>query len=180
MILPCRQCIIRRVELNLPAPDFELPDLDGIVHRLRDTRGRIVIINFWSAECPFVERVDVDLLSCLPSWGEQVTLLTIAINASESDAAIRAAAGVRGLPLVLRGNLEICDAFDAQTTPHLFVLDTAGIVCYRGAFDDITFRQRTPTRFYLKDAVNALLTGRMPDPAETASYGCAIVRFVLE
>ena len=49
---------------------------------------------------------------------------------------------------------------------------------YRGAFDDVTFRQRAATRSYLKDAVEALLAGRNPDLAETAPYGCTIVRHI--
>jgi hypothetical protein len=32
-------------------------------------------------------------------------------------------------------------------------------------------------RSYLSDALEALLAGRQPDPAETSPYGCALVRF---
>ena len=168
------------MELNQPAPDFGLPDLAGTVHRLRDSLGRVAIVNFWSADCPFVERVDADLLACLRDWGGRVTLLTIAANAGEPDAMLAAAALARYLPVVLRGSPQVREAYEAQTTPHLFVVDADGILRYRGAFDDVTFRQRTPTKFYLRDAVSAVLEGRLPDPAETAAYGCAIVRFVLK
>jgi hypothetical protein len=65
----------------------------------------------------------------------------------------------------------------AQTTPHLFLIDPGGFLRYQGAFDDVTFRQRTPTQAYLYQAVEALLAGRLPDPAETPAYGCAIVRY---
>lgn len=165
---------------NRPAPDFELPDLNGTVHRLSDYRGRIVILNFWSAECPACERVDADLSACLRAWGGRVVLLTVAANAGETDETLAAAARARGLPGVLRGRPEVLDAYNAQTTPHLFVVDEDGILRYRGAYDDVTFRQRTPTKFPLRDAVSALLEGRLPEPAETAPHGCAIVRFVLE
>jgi hypothetical protein len=57
------------------------------------------------------------------------------------------------------------------------VIDATGILRYRGAFDDVTFRQRTPARFYLKEAVEVLLAGKLPDPAETQPYGCTIVRY---
>jgi thiol-disulfide isomerase/thioredoxin len=164
------------MQLDQPAPHFELPDLAGKTHRLSDYRGRIVILNFWSAECPFAERVDRELLQLLAGWGEQVVYLPIAANLNEPPEMLARAAGERGLPLVLRGRPEIRDGYEAQTTPHLFVADATGILRYRGAFDDVAFRQRTPTRPYLKDAVEALLAGRMPAPAETPPYGCAIVR----
>jgi thiol-disulfide isomerase/thioredoxin len=168
------------VELNQPAPDFELPDLAGTVHRLRDYLGRTVILNFWSAECPACARVDADLLACLPGWNGRVSLLTVAANAGEPDAALAAAARACALPVVLRGRQAVRDAYGAQTTPHLFVVDASGILRYRGAFDDVSIHQRTPTKSFLREAVEALLAGRLPDPAETAPYGCAIVRFVLE
>jgi hypothetical protein len=55
-------------------------------------------------------------------------------------------------------------------------MDRMGILRYRGAVDDVTFRRRTATRFYLEEAVEALLAGRLPDLSETLAYGCAIVR----
>jgi len=167
------------MQLNQPAPGFSLPDLSGQTHRLNDYRGRIVIVNFWSAECPFAERVDRELVCYLREWGERVALLTIAANANESQAQVAAAARQRGLePVFLGSRSEVPDAYEAQTTPHLFVVDADGILRYRGAFDDVTFRQRAATRSYLKDAVEALSAGRSPDPAETAPYGCTIVHHV--
>ena len=168
------------MELNQPAPDFVLPDLSGQLHRLSDHHGRIVIVNFWSAECPWAERADRELLSCLSEWGDRVALLTFAANGNEPDELVAAAARARSLPLVLRGNLDVTDAYEAQTTPHLFVVDADGRLRYRGAMDDVTFRNRTATRYYLKEAVEALLARRLPDPAETPSYGCAIVRHLPE
>jgi hypothetical protein len=169
------------VELNQPAPDFELRDIDGHLHRLSDSLGRIVVINFWSAECPQSERVDADLLACLRERGGRVALLTLAANINETDDAISAAACQRGLLTVLLANrTPVPEEYGALTTPHLFVVDASGILRYRGAFDDVTFRQRMPTKFYLKDTVEALLAGRLPEVAETTPYGCAVIRFVLE
>ena len=167
------------MQLNSPAPDFSLPDLNGKIHRLSEYRGRIVILNFWSAECPFAERVDLELVRYLWGWGKRVVLLTIAVNANESQAQVAAAARQRGLaPVLLGSRSEVPDEYEAQTTPHLFVVDTDGILRYCGAFDDVTFRQRAATRFYLKDAVESLSAGLSPEPAETAPYGCTIVHHV--
>ncbi len=168
------------MQIGQPAPDFSLPDLSGQPHRLSDCRGRIVLVNFWSAECPWAERADQELLSYLGGHQSRLVLLTIAANANEPDELCAAAARTRGLPFVLRGGPEVQDAYEARTTPHVFLVDELGCLRYRGALDDVTFRKREPTRLYVREALEALLAGRSPDPADTPPYGCAIVRFVLE
>jgi hypothetical protein len=58
------------------------------------------------------------------------------------------------------------------------VLDQSGILCYQGAVDDITFRHPTATRWYVREAVGALLGGRLPPVTESPPYGCTIVRHI--
>jgi peroxiredoxin len=165
------------MQLNQPAPDFLLPDLHGNPCRLSDYRGRIVILNFWSAECPHSERADRSTMACLVQWGKDVQLLSIAANRNESVQMVEEVSRARRLPRVLLdANHAVADLYDAVTTPHVFVVDRGGLLRYRGAVDDVTFRQRKATRFHLEEAVEALLEGRLPDVQETSAYGCAIVR----
>ena len=169
------------MELNRPAPEFVLTDIDGRRHELSDYRGRVAIINFWSCECPHVVRTDRLLMEMSAGWRGEVALLSIASNRIESLADIAASAHARGLPIVLHDpQHKVADLYEAQTTPEVFVLDRLGILRYRGAFDDVDFRQRTPTRSFLNEAVQALLAGRLPAVPETRSYGCAIVREAVE
>jgi peroxiredoxin len=165
------------VQLNQPAPDFDLPDLHGISHSLSDYRGKITIINFWSAECPHSERTDRSLLTRLVQWGADVEMLSIAANRNESIQMLEEAATTRRLPRVLldAGHI-VADLYEAQATPHVFVLDRQGILRYRGAVDNVTFRQKKATRFFLEEAVEALLDGRLPELTEMPAYGCTIVR----
>jgi thiol-disulfide isomerase/thioredoxin len=163
--------------LNQPAPDFELPDLHGTPHTLSEYRSKIVIVNFWSAECPHSERTDHYLLELLEGWKGEVTLLSVAANRNESRQMVEEAATTRRLPAVLiDAEQTVADLYQAVTTPHVFVVDRDGSLRYRGAVDDTTFRQRTATHFFLRDAVEALLRGELPDPSESPAYGCAIVR----
>jgi peroxiredoxin len=167
------------MQLGEPALDFELPDLRGDLHRLSDFRGRIVILNFWSAECPHSERTDHYLLSLLPGWEGEVVLLSIAANRNESVPVVEQAASARRLTTVLVDVQQaVSDLYAAVTTPHVFLVDRDGILRYRGAVDDVTFRQRQATRSFLREAVEALLSGRLPEVRETPAYGCAIVREV--
>ena len=165
------------MQLNEPAPDFELPDLQGVCHKLSDFHGRIVIVNFWSAECPHSERTDRYLLSLQQEWSDEVVMLSIASNRNESAQMVAEAARARRMPVVLIDSEHVvADLYEAVTTPNAFLLDREGILRYRGAVDDITFRRREATQFFLRDAVDALLQGRLPQRNETPAYGCAIVR----
>jgi peroxiredoxin len=165
------------MEINQPVPDFELPDMDGKLYRLSDYRGKIVIVNFWSCECPHSERTDGTIMSKLTHWGADVVMLTIAANRNESAGAVKEAGKMRGLPVVLLdADCRVADLFEAQATPHVFIVDREQILRYRGAVDNVTFRQRAAIRFFLDEAVESLMDGRLPNPAETLAYGCAIVR----
>lgn len=163
--------------INQPAPDFTLPDLNGQMHSISDFRGQILIVNFWSAECPWSLRVDQALVKQLRQWGDRVIWLSVASNLNESKDLLLQESLQRKLPLVLHDeNNSIADLYAALTTPHLFVVDSEGILRYQGAYDDVTFREQEPTQDYLVMAVNALLLGEQPKLSQTDSYGCSIVR----
>lgn len=166
------------IENGKQAPAFEMPDLDGVRHTLADSLGKIVILNFWSAECPWSERVDQAIGPLLDKWGAQVDYFAVASNANETEELIRSTASQRGLPVVLvDANQRAAEDYGARTTPHCFILDREGVLRYQGAFDDVTFRQRTPTIQYVEAAVEALLGGEQPNPDHTPPYGCTIVHF---
>ncbi len=168
------------IRVGAPAPEFSLPDLEGRMHRLADLRGRIVLLNFWSAECPWSERGDETLAKLATEWGAEVLLLSVASNLNESPEDIKAAAEARDLPLVLRdADCAVADAYGAVTTPHLFLIDAQGVLRYQGAPNDASWRNAEPSRHYVVEAVEALREGRDPDPAETEPRGCAIVRHVM-
>jgi peroxiredoxin len=167
------------LEINRIAPDFGLPDLNKRIQRLRYFRGKIVIVNFWSAECPHSERTDRSTMSCLVQWGPDVVYLPIASNRSESAQMVMDAANERHLPTVLiDADQRVADLYEAQTTPHVFVIDREGVLRYRGAVDNVTFRQRKPTRFYLEEAIEAMLENKPLPATDTPAYGCTIIREV--
>lgn len=165
------------MELNHPAPEFELPDLQGRLHRLSEYRGKIVIVNFWSVECPHSERTDHYMVTLLRRWDGEVVLLSLAANRNESIPLVEEVAKTRGIPKILiDAEHVVADLYEAVTTPHVFLVDRDGTLRYRGAVDDATFRRREATHFFLQEAVEALLNGHSPAVSETPAYGCAIVR----
>ena len=89
------------IETGKPAPELSLQDLYGRFHQLSAYLGKIVLLNFWSAECPWAARADQDLAPKLRQWGDGVVLLTIASNANESTEMLQRSATERGLERVL-------------------------------------------------------------------------------
>ena len=154
-----------------------MPDVEGRLHRPCDHRGKILILNFWSAECPHAARTDGVILRLLEKWQGEVELLSIDANGNESMQLVSETAKLRQIPLVLiDAQHVVADRYEAMTTPHIFVLDREGFLRYRGAVDDVTFRRREPTRLFLQEAVEALLEEKSPELSETPAYGCTIVR----
>ena len=166
------------MELGKEAPNFTLTALDGSEHSLADYRGKIVIVNFWSAECPHAARVDDGLAPLLKRWGGDVQLLQIASNGNEPLEMLRDVAKERNSPGIILHDpkSEVADLYAATNTPHIFIVDTGGLLQYHGAYDDVAFRQRVATRNYVQDAVDALLNGTQPDVQSVPPFGCTIVR----
>ncbi len=171
------------MKLDINAPSFELTGIDGQLYRLSDYTGSIVILDFWSAQCPWSQHYDAWLAGQAPRWAAQgIHLLALAANVDEDAALIVGVAAERGLPfpILLDPGCRVADAYGAETTPHVYVIDQAGRLAYCGAIDDRSFHQRIATRPYLSDALHALQAGRQPEPADTPAYGCALVRHAPE
>ena len=169
------------IEINQPAPLFTLPTLNGHPFTLEGLCGRVTVINFWSAECPWAARADEQIAGWAEEWGPEVRVVRVASNANESQELLQDTAAQRGLePVVDDRDQRIADLYQAETTPHVYVIDRTGILRYQGAVDDVTFRRRAPERFYLKEAVEAVLAGKLPPFADTPAYGCTIIRFTPE
>jgi peroxiredoxin len=167
-------------EIGFPAPEFALDDLAGVTHRLKDMRGRVVVLNFWSAECPWSARGDERIhdLEVPWQWGREAVLWRVASNANEPVAALRRASAARNAAPVLHDPAQqVADLYGAVTTPHIFIIGEDGILRYKGALNDASWRDPEPDHSYLLAGVKAALEGRSPAPAETPGRGCTVVRY---
>ena len=166
------------IKIGELAPRFRLNDLNGEVHTPEDFPGWITVLNFWSAECDWCKRVDEELVDLVDTWKDRVKVYWIASNENESRELIERTVTERKLPNVLLDtNHPVADLYGAQTTPHFFVLDGRRTLRYQGAWDDITFRNRTATQVYVPMVINALISGEAPPVTSTPAYGCMLVRF---
>ncbi|EOZ98752.1 Thiol:disulfide oxidoreductase [Indibacter alkaliphilus LW1] len=75
----------KQLQPGSQAPDFELPDSNGILHKLSDFQGKIVYIDFWGTWCyPCIEEIP-DALSLQEKYKDRpVIFIYIALeNSSE-------------------------------------------------------------------------------------------------
>lgn len=159
--------------------DFELPIVTGGRYRLSEHRGEVTVVDFWSAECPISRHHDAYLSGFAESYHARgVAFVAIDSNVYEDEAAMLHTIQAHSLTFpVLRdeGN-RVADYFGALTTPHLFVLDRAGRLRYRGPINDVTFQNKVATINYLEEVVDALLLGEELTIHEREPYGCTINR----
>ena len=112
-----------------PAPDFELPNLDGKVVKLSDFKGQPVWINFWASWCPPCRAETPDVEAAYKAKHPQgLTLLAISIG--EDAASVRGyvqSAGMTSTVLVDSSEV-VASRYRVNGIPtHLFV-DKDGIV----------------------------------------------------
>lgn len=168
-------------ELHQPAPDFELQTLDGETYRLSDFQGQVVVVDFWSAECPVSREYDAYFNSFIERYGsENIVLLAIDSNQYQDETVLRTALESRELafPVLRDDGNEIADTYGAETTPHVFVIDQDGILRFRGHVDDRSWKNKTSTTNYLEPVVDALLGDETPPIEEQPPFGCTINRAV--
>jgi thiol-disulfide isomerase/thioredoxin len=166
------------MQIHDPLPDISLPDLNGNIHNLSEYCGKLLLLVFWSAECPQSERVDLELEKYMQSWNDLVKIVRIASNRNEPLSMLKEVSELRGLkPIILDSDQEVADLLEAKTTPHCYIFNKNGNLVYQGAFDDLTFRRREAHEFYVLDVIKELLDGKNPAITETQPFGCSIVRY---
>lgn len=108
------------------APDFELLDVNGAVHRLSDQRGRKVALVFWASWCGC--RYD------LPEWERQhaalspanFSVVSVAIDRRPADAEpwIREAAATH--PALIDADGTVADRYQVLNVPTVVWIDEKG------------------------------------------------------
>jgi hypothetical protein len=79
--------------------------------------------------------------------------------------------------IILDSSGEIGRAYAATATPHMFVINSDGILVYKGAIDDrptSNFDDVKGATNYVRMAIQALADGKPVSKAATRAYGCSI------
>ena len=119
-----------------PAPDFQLPDLDGSkTHSLKDFKGKVVLLNFWASWCTGCKAEMPEFVKVQEEYKDKGFLI-VAVNVDRSPE--KAKEFLKGLEkltgksinfLVLYdGKKEVIKKYKPIGMPSSYLIDKSGVL----------------------------------------------------
>src|SRR3984957_13791546 len=177
--------------LGSPAPDFDLPGVDGKNHKLADySSSPVLVVVFACNHCPISQMYEVRVAKLAADYQDRgVAVVTIqpndpqAIRIDELDSSdisdsldemkIRAQYKHLTYPYLYDGETQsVTRAYGPQATPHVFVFDGIRHLRYEGRMDD-SYRAELVKTHEARDAIDSLLAHREVTVNHTGVFGCS-------
>ena len=157
---------------------------------LGDFDGKTVVLEWTNHDCPFVVKhyaEPVSNMQTLQSGATEDDIVWIQVISSapgkqgylEAEAAIAKNAERSSAPTytILDPEGDLGRAYNAKTTPHMYVITGEGDLAYQGAIDSIRSTKVDDIAVatnYVTAALTAVADGAMPEVTSSAPYGCSI------
>ena len=164
------------------APQFELPATDGTHWSAGDGgAAAATVLVFTCNHCPYALAWHDRIAQAARDYADRgVRFLAISSNDAEryprdSYDAMKARVAKEDwpMPYLYDQTQEVARAYGAKTTPDIFVLDSDGILRYRGA-PDADHMDEVQNAAWLRSALDAVLDGRDVTEPETSPVGCSV------
>ncbi|HEX5706990.1 MAG TPA: redoxin domain-containing protein [Pyrinomonadaceae bacterium] len=159
--------------------DFKLPDASGreqSLELLKGAKGTVLI--FVSTQCPVSNAYNERMRKLAEDYrAKGVNVVGVNANVSETAETIRSHASEHKLSFTIlkdEGN-KLADRLGASVTPEAFFLDASGKLVYRGRIDN-SRNGDSITSQELRDAIEAVLAGKLVEKSEVRAFGCSIKR----
>ncbi|TAL26995.1 MAG: redoxin domain-containing protein [Alphaproteobacteria bacterium] len=170
------------------APDFTASGASGKDVRLSDYKGKFVVLEWTSTECPFVHKWynGGDMQKLQKKAAEDgVVWLSVDSSAPGKPGYLDAKAAAEWIKeeaaapaeVIIDAKGEVGHLYGATTTPHMFVIDKEGKLAYAGAIDSIASAEAVDipkATNYVQQALDELKAGKFVSVATTKSYGCGV------
>ncbi len=171
-----------------PAPDFSLTDLSGKTVKLADFKGKHVVLEWHNPACPFVvKHYDSGNMQSLQNKYDAKDTVWLTINSTNpshqdymAETKLKAyVADKKAAPdsYLMDADGKVGQTYLAKTTPHMYIINPAGMLVYAGAIDD----KRGTNKDEIKAAKNFVVAaldeskvGKAVTTASTTPYGCSV------
>jgi len=171
--------------LGTKAPSFHLLDVTSDeMKSLNDLQAeKATVIMFICNHCPYVKHLN-DGIADLAKTYQTKGIGFIAISSNDvvnypddSPNQLKAQAETFGFNFayLYDESQEVAKLYDAACTPDFYVFDAALKLAYRGQFDDSRpGNGKTVTGKDIREAIDAILSGKKVSEQQTPSIGCNI------
>ena len=141
------------------APAISLKTLDGKTVRLSDSRGRIVLVDFWATWCTPC-RITFPALDALSASFRDHDVDVLAVNEDEHRKNVNAflEAHPHSMRVLLDAQMTAADAFNVRGIPSAFIIDRDG----RVRFSHLGYTPETIDAF--RREITSLLEPLQSDP----------------
>jgi peroxiredoxin len=170
------------LKIGAPAPDFTLSSAsDGKAVALKDllAKNKAVAVIFVATKCP-VSNAYNDRMAALGKEYAAKGIAVVGINSNKTEPAaeVKEHAEKHGFtfPVLKDDGNKIADAYGATRTPEVFVVDPKGNLLYHGRIDESQDDPKSVKSPDLRNALEAVLSGKPVPKAETKAFGCTIKR----
>jgi peroxiredoxin len=167
-------------EIGAPAPAWEsLTGTDDKQHSLQDlSEAKAVAVIFTCNSCPVAIDYEDRIVALANDYKDKgVEVVAINVNNSEPNKlpAMKTRAEEKGFTFayLYDPSQQIAREYGATVTPHAYLLDAQRRIVYEGAIDD-NQDASAATEHYLREAIDATLTGQPIATASTDQFGCGI------
>jgi len=168
-------------ESSINAPDFTLKNYDGKNVSLSDYKGKIIVIEWFNYECPFVRHhyEKAKTMVKLADKYKDKNVVWLAINSTKHLTTEKnknfAEKFQLPYPILDDRTGEVGRTYGAKTTPHMFVIDAKGNIAYSGAIDNSPLGSRKEGVInYVDNALSELTEGKVVSITKTKPYGCSV------
>ncbi len=177
--------VAKPLAIGSPAPlrDVKMKSVDGREVTIASVAGKNgTLVVFTCNHCPWAKMWQTRV-AAIGNAALEKGIGVVAINSNdpaeypEDDyASMQARAKDLGFkfPYVVDATSDVARAFGASRTPEAYVFDAKGKLVYHGTVDDNPRDASAVKDAYLRDAVNAVASGKAVPIAETKSMGCGI------
>ena len=176
------------VRVGNAAPDFTGTDSNGKTQKLSEYRGKYVVLEWTNNGCPYTQKhyESGNMQALQKEWtAKGVVWLTVLSSAPGEQGYMTASQEnayvgkehAAPTAVLLDPTGVIGHAYEAKTTPHMFVIDPAGRLIYAGAIDDHATTDPEDiksSKNYVSDALSASMAGKPVATSYTRPYGCSV------
>jgi peroxiredoxin len=167
----------QEVYAGTPVSGFTLRDMRGHLRRYRSQHDKVTVVMFFSTRCPMSNAFNYRRNVLYQDYGNRVRFIVVDSNANEPLAEVKTYAKDTGFNFEVHQDVDnrLADLLGVRSTTENLVLDTKGVVRYRGYIENSPNPARTTSQG-LRLALDAVLAGQPVATPETKAIGCAIRR----